>query len=270
MKRSLVLLALTGLVASNALANQVEKKDSWILSEISTSDAVICEASTTDNGVLRDYTLKIQKVKNSHFPVEVFLHEKGKADYGPIAAAVINNEVLLFNQFSAEAKSQSFWYLPDETKLLVDLLKTGVNSFSVKPYADLKGKDLKFSLKGAAQILASMEKRCNAGKALVDERLAKLTNHPASFDQAPKVFDANTLGTIRANYYELAEHYRGLVANEEALAKLVNANLPNITERDNLRVEKADLVSKKIPGLKQDIDYSKNRSWREKARSIKN
>lgn len=253
MKRFLVLSALVGAVASNASANQVEKKDSWVLNEYNVDGTVICEAATTDTGVIRDYTIKIQKAKNSHMPVEIFLHEKGKAEYGAIAIATIGSEIVLFNQSAVEAKAQSFWHLPDETKLVVDLLKSAEKTFVVKAYGDSKGRDLKFSLKGAAHILASMEKRCNASKTLVDERLAKLTNHPASFDQAPKVFDATSLSEIRAIYYEIAERHNQLLLQEAQLAKLTEANAPAIKERDALRVERADLTNKKIPALKQDI-----------------
>lgn len=242
-----------GMAASNASAGQVEKKDSWVLNEYSVDGTTICEASTEDRGVIRHYTLKIQKAKNSHMPVEIFLHENGKAEYGPIAIAAIGSEIVLFNQSAQEAKSQSFWNLPDETKLIVDLLKSAEKTFVVKAYGESKGRDLKFALKGAAHILAAMEKRCNQGKALVDARLSALANHPAAFDQNPKVFDATALSEIRATYYEIAARYDQLLQQEAQLKKLADANAPAINERDALRAEKANLLNQKIPALKQDI-----------------
>src|SRR5690606_17108333 len=124
----------------------------------------------------------------SNMPVEVFLHEKGKAEHGPLAVAQIGNEVLIFNQSEIGDKTQTLWYLPDETKSLIDTLKSNAKTFEVKAY-NSKGRTLKFNLKGAAYILASMEKRCNNGLELVSERLAQLTDHPAAFDRNPKVFD---------------------------------------------------------------------------------
>ncbi len=251
-------MVLVGLASYGASAAQVEKKDSWVLNEITADGTTVCEASTEDRGVIRHYTLKVQKVKNSNMPVEVFLHEKGKAEHGPLAVATIGSELLIFNQSDIGDKNQTLWYLPDETKMLVDALKSNAKTFEVKAH-NSKGRTLKFKLKGAAHILSSMEKRCNYGKALVDERLSALTNHPATFDQNPAVFDGQSLSQIRALYYEIADHHAALLGEESKLQKLEQANAPNLKERDALRVEKSDLSIKVIPGLKQDIQSTQSR-----------
>src|SRR5690606_269676 len=111
----------------------------------------VCIASTEDKGLIRTYTLKIQKTKNSSQPIEIFLNENGTSKYGPLAVAKLGNEVALFNQFSKQDKAQVFWYLPDETKLLIDTLKTSTKNIEVNPYGDLDGSKVSFSTKGAAQ-----------------------------------------------------------------------------------------------------------------------
>ncbi len=242
-----------------ALAGQIEKKDKWILNEVTANDSTVCIASTEDRGFSRTYTLQIQKQKNSSKPVEIFLNEAGKPKYGPMAAASIGNEVVLFNQLSIEAKNQMFWYLPDETKLFLDTLKTSSKTFEVRPYGDLDGGKISFSPKGASQIIASMEKHCNAGKSLVDDRFSALTNHPSAFDTAPKLFDPSHISSLRSIYFELAGHHNNLLQNEARLAKLVEQNLPKITERDSLRVEQANLNGRKIPELKNNIQVTSQR-----------
>ena len=252
MSRYIFLFLAVSFLAASASASQIEKKNSWVLEEVKTADGAICIAST-DKGVIRNYTLKIQKVKNSHLPVEIFIHEKGKPKYGPLAMAKVNAEVVLFNQFSIEEKSQSFWYLPDETLELLTLLKTSEKTFEVDPFGDLEGSTIRFSLKGAKEILAAMEKHCNQGQSLIDDRFSKLTNHPSAFDQNPKLFDVNALADLRTKYYGLAEYHKLLLNEEAKLLKLTEQNKPNILERNNLRLEKSDLEAKKIPTLKQDI-----------------
>jgi hypothetical protein len=48
--------------------------------------------------------------------------------------------IFLVNESTVEAKAQSFWHLPDETKLVVDLLKSAEKAFVVKAYGDSKGR----------------------------------------------------------------------------------------------------------------------------------
>ena len=152
-----------------------------------------------------------------------------------------------------------FWYLPDETKQLIDLLKTTTKSFVIEPYGDLSGGKISLSPKGAAQIIASMEKRCNGGKELVDARMSALTNHPDSYDLAPKLFDASHVANLRSIYFEIAAHQDNILSNEAKLASLVEQNLPKINQREGLKAEKINLVNRKIPGLKADIQDTTQR-----------
>ncbi len=235
------------------MAGQLAKSGKWVLNEHGSGADTVCEAITTDSGFLRSYSLRLSKTKNSDKPLEIFLHETGKLNYGPLAMTSVNHEVALFSEYSVADKSRFFWYLPDETKQLTDHLRTAKGNLEVVPFGDLEGGKLKFSLSGAAEIIASMEKLCNQGQPLVEQRFSALTDHPASFDQNPKIFDGTTLVAVRAGFYDLAAHFARLLEQERELKKLEDANAPAIQERKRLQMERADLANKKIPELKQDI-----------------
>jgi predicted nucleic acid-binding Zn-ribbon protein len=268
MNRYILPAIILSTAAVPAFAEQIEKKDKWVLNEVVSGNSTYCIASTEDKGFIRTYTLKIQKTKNSSSPAEIFFAENGTSKYGPLAATKLGNEVALFNQISAAPKALMFWYLPDETKLLLDTLKTSTKNIEVNPVGDLDGGKVSFSTKGAAQILATMEKRCNNGKPLIDERASALTNHPAEFDRNPKLFEPSQIATLRSLNVELASHHNSLLAEEVALVKLTEQNLPKINERNANKTEQAELTNRKIPTLKNDIQSASLRIQNGEARLV--
>ncbi len=261
MKRNLFCSLAVLLTVQMVAAQQViEKKDKWALGEAVSGEQTLCVASTENRGFLRTYTLNIQKAKNSLSPVEIFMYENGSNSYGPLATAQINNEILLFNLFSKDKKRQSFWYLPDEVKLLLDTLKNPlVKELVIKPFSKLGGSKVSFSTKGAGQILATMEERCNGKKPLIDERTSALTRQPASFDQNPRVFEANDIASLRSLNAELTFRQDLIFQEESKIAELDKQNKPQLDERAAYLNERQTLANQKIPNLKADIQSTKDR-----------
>ncbi len=238
-----------------ALAGRIDVKKKWALDETEIpGTGTVCVASTSVKENKATYSLEVQKIKNNPAsPVEILLRESGETQLGPVAVKTVNNEVLVMTQMSEDKAAQTnyFWYLPDETELTLYTIKTQ-SEFDMRPFYKSVVGDIDFSLKGAAEIMALMEKRCNNGQPLVDARFAALTNHPDSFDQNLLALPLQSVMALRSDYFGMGVQYANLVVAEADMAKLVQRYKPSIDERDILSAEKSRLVGQTIPGIKAD------------------
>lgn len=237
-----------------ALANRIAAKKDWVLDEVPAQggSGKLCVATTSAKEGKSIYTLEVHKrSRQAGTPVELVMREIGEQQIGPVATANLSQDKVIFNAYAQSGNTKFFWYLPDEVANMLYHLKAG-RELDLLPLYKSAIKDLDFSLKGASEILQIMERHCNFGQDLVDQRLASLTNHPDSFDLNPHALDPNVVSEMRNLYHSMAAQLLQVAGIEKEISDLVARYRPYITERDQLSAEKAQLTATTIPGIKND------------------
>ncbi len=259
--KTALILASLNLVYGVATAGTVMDEGDWTLSEVSTSSGVQCVVSNEDSGWFRSevYLLEITKLKNSpKSPAEIRLRvdNNKRGSTGFLGSIKGSSSKFVFSRLSAQQKNQTFIGIGPNLSRFIELLKKNDDDIEIVGVGGSDSVDFSNDGDGFKEIITAMEKRCNNGAPIADNKFESVffQSLPQNINPA-KIAPATTEQLRNLHFLAYSLHLQGKEA-QSALDALVARYTPFIREFDSVKGKINQIQNTELPKTREILAHA--------------